>query len=283
MSLLLDELEHLLTNVTDMKTNTSIMNTVIANVVENMAHPHSSQVCFRASSIGKPWILQVLGRWYPHESAFSVGTCMKMLDGIVTQAWAEEIIRMGGYSFESERTLELQVGQTKVMGHSDIVVTNHATRQIVVIECKSMAAHIITKFFANPHDDHGYISQLAFYTEMVKRAHPTYTVTPTFLLYDRSNGKYKVCGITTHVLDQKFQRVEQALGAVAAIPTFDLDALLDTVKAPPPMDGVPPSMRWSIWAKAFYYSEGKDTKMHSRDTCKQLIQNISQSMIGGGL
>lgn len=283
MSLLLDELEGVLTGVADMKTQTTLMSTVVANVVDNMAHPHNSQVCFRASSIGKPWILQVLGRWYPYESGFTVSTCMKMLDGIIAQAWAEEIIRIGGYSFESERALELVVGDTKVMGHSDIIVTNHNTRQMVVLECKSMAAHIISKFFSAPHDDHGYMSQLAFYTEMVKRAHPTYTVTPAFLLYDRSLGKFKMCGIMQQALDVKFRRVEDALSAVAAIPRFDLDALLDTVKAPPPLDGVPPSMRWSIWAKAFYYTEGKETLMHNPGTCKKLILNISQSMLGGGM
>ena len=283
MSLLLDEIDYLLTSVTDMKTQTSIMRTVTVNMLDNIDHPHNAQVCFRASSIGKPWILQVLGRWFPHDSSFTVGTCMKMLDGIEAQAWAEEIIRMGGYSFESEKSLELVVGATKVMGHSDIIVTNHATREILVIECKSMAAHIITKFFNEPHDDHGYMSQLAFYTEMVKRANPTYTVTPTFLLHDRSAGKFKMCPIVQQALDKKFQRVEQALSAVAAIPMFDLDALLDTVKAPPPLDGVPPSMRYSIWAKAFYQIDGKETVMLPREVCKKLILNISQNMLGGGM
>lgn len=281
MSLLLEDIDAIMTGVTNMNSPTTIMERVGRNAVERMALPHSNQVCFRASSIGKPWILQVLGRWYPSEPVFSVSTCMKMLDGIVAQAWAEEILSLGGYEFEAERELRLQMSGVEVVGHSDIVVRNKATRQIVVLECKSMAAHIFSKFDREPHDEMGYISQLAFYTNMVRREEPTYNVTPSFLLYDRSMGRFKVCPITEYIIGQKFARVEAAIEGVASIPMFDLEALLDTVMIPPPMGGVPPSMKWSKWAKCFYYENvNREVMMYDKKTMVQLLSNMTQNKLG---
>jgi hypothetical protein len=281
MSLLLDELETLFTSVTQMNTPTIIMQRVAENAVASMKSPHSNQVCYRASSIGKPWILQVLGRWFPDEPVFSVSTCMKMLDGIVAQAWAEEILTLGGYDFVSERELRHSVGGVEVVGHSDIVVRNTHTRQIIVLECKSMAAHIFSKFFAEPHDDHGYISQLSFYTECVRLAEPTFNVTPAFLLYDRSLGRFKMCPITDHIVKQKWGRVNSALDGVSSIPQFDFKALLDTVMIPPPMGGqIPPSMRWSKWVKCFYYGPERGVEMFDKEDSIRLLENMTQNKLG---
>lgn len=281
--LLTEEIDATLTGVTQMNTPPSIMERVIANVVSGMATPHSNQVCFRASSIGKPWILQVLGRWYPSEPVFSVSACMKMLDGIVAQAWAEEILGIAGFDFQREREYRLMVGDTEVVGHSDIVVTNHASRQISVIECKSMAGHIFTKFWKTPHDDYGYLSQLSFYTSMVRRENPTYKVEPVFLLFDRSLGQFKTIVISDQVIEAKFNRVESALIDVAAIPMFDLVTLMNTVMIPPPIGGkIPPSMQWSKWSKCFYYEgEGREVKLHTAETSVKLLNNMTQNKLGG--
>jgi len=279
--LLSDEISSLFTEVVGMSTPTSIMLKVGESAVRTMKSPHSDQVCYRASSIGKPWILQVLGRWYPSETVFNVSTCMKMLDGIVAQAWAEQILTLAGYEFVAEQELKLQVGEIEVVGHADIIVTNHTTRQITVIECKSMGGHLIGGFYKSPNDDFGYVSQLSFYTEMVRRGCPEYTVEPMFLLYDRSLGKFKTCHITDYVVTEKMGRVESALKAIAEIPQFDLDCLLETVHVPPPISGVPPSMKWSKWAKCFYYEHNKETKMHDKITSKRLIENMTQNKIGG--
>jgi hypothetical protein len=281
--LLSDEIDSLMVGVSNLNSPTTIMNRVIANVTKGMASPHSDQVCYRASSIGKPWILQVLNRWYPSEPVFSVSACMKMLDGIVAQGWAEEILTVGGYTFESEKELRLDVGDgLEVVGHSDMIVTNSVTKQCTVIECKSMAGHIMTRFYAAPHDDHGYLSQLSFYTGMVRKQMPDYTVDPMFLLFDRSNGQFKTVILTDEIVNAKFNRVSRALNDVAKIPMFDLDALLDTVMIPPPIGGqIPPSMKWSKWAKAFYYEgDGREVKLHAKSRSKQLIENMTQNKIG---
>lgn len=279
--LLSDDITGLLTEVTEMTCPTSIMLKVGENAVNTMRSPHSDQVCYRASSIGKPWILQVLGRWYPSEPMFNVSTCMKMLDGIVAQAWAESILTLGGYDFVAEQELRLKVGEVEVVGHADIIVTNDTTRQITVIECKSMGGHLINGFFKSPNDDFGYVSQLSFYTEMVRRAKPEYSVEPMFLLYDRSLGKFKTCHITNMVVTEKIARIESVLETLATIPMYDLDYLLATVHIPPPLGGkIPGSMKWSKWAKCFYYEQGKEVHLHNPETSKQLIENMTQNKIG---
>jgi hypothetical protein len=281
--LLTEEIDSLMRGVTNLNTPPQIMSKVIKRITTGMEAAHKDQVCFRASSIGKPWILQVLGRWYPSEPVFSVGACMKMLDGIVAQGWAEEILDLAGHEFESEKELRLDLGGgTEVVGHSDMIVTNRATRQMTVIECKSMAGHVMSRFYATPHDDHGYLSQLSFYVTMVRQLNPTFTVEPLFLLFDRSNGQFRTVVLGENIVSAKFGRVSSALVDVAKIPMFDLDALLDTVMIPPPIGGqIPPSMKWSKWAKAFYYEGGdREVLMHTKERSKQLIENMTQNRIG---
>ena len=279
--LLSEEINDLFVNITSMNSPTAIMGKVITNVMANMSSPHSDQVCFRASSIGKPWILQVLGRWYPSEPVFSVSTCMKMLDGVVAQGWAEEILTLAGHSFVSEQELRYTVGETEVVGHSDMIVTDEAARQITVIECKSMAGHVISKFYNSPHDDYGYLSQLSFYTSIVRQQNPTFTVEPMFLLFDRSLGQFKTVVLANHIVEQKFGRVTRALADVAKIPMLDNRALLETVMIPPPLGGrIPPSMKWSKWAKAFYYETSEGAKQHTLDRSVQLLDNMTQNKLG---
>lgn len=280
--ILTEEIDAMMQGVGNMNTPPSIMNRVVNNILANMSAPHSDQVCFRASSIGKPWILQVLGRWYPSEPVFSVSQCMKMLDGIVAQGWAEEILTLAGFDYESETEMRLELGNgVEVVGHSDIIVRNVSTRQITVVECKSMAGHVISKFFKSPHDEYGYLSQLAFYTSMVRRLNPTFTVEPMFLLFDRNQGCFKSVVITDDVIKAKFSRVESALVDVANIPIFNIDALLDTVMIPPPINGqVPGSMKWTKWAKCFYFDSTEGVQLYDKATSKRLIENMTQNKIG---
>jgi hypothetical protein len=268
--------------ITGMDAPQIIMNKVADRSVLSLRQAHKDQQCFRASSIGKPWILQILNRWFPSDPVFNVSTCMKMLDGVVAQAWLEEILLLTGHDFESERELILQSGDVKVIGHSDVVVTNMHVREKVVIECKSMAGHVFSKFSESPHDDYGYLSQLAFYTSMIQLENPTYTVEPVFVLFDRSRGIFKTIPIAPHIIDEKFRRIKTAVETVATIPVFDYRALLEVVQIPPPTGKqIPNSMKWSRWSNAFY-CEGSDGNMRVRDK-EDSIRLLTHLTPGGSL
>ena len=251
---LLDILEHIFKEFTQLPASENLGEIVLENVTTSIHSPHSREVCYRASSIGKPWILQVLNRWYPTPPSFNIGASMKMMDGVFCQAWAEAILTTAKYQFTSEQEHVLAVGgeqDVRVVGHSDIVVRQG--REIVVLECKSMASHLISKFCNAPNDEYGYLSQLSFYSSMVQLANPGFDVSSAFLVYDRSNAKYRIVAIHDSTINAKFDRVQNAVGKIAAIPQFDLSTLLSTVVVPPIVAGqVPSTMKWSKWAQAFY-------------------------------
>ena len=165
---LLDVLSEIFKEFTTLPGSDALGAQVLANVKASIEHPHNREVCYRASSIGKPWIIQVLNSWYPIPPAFPIGTCMKMMDGVFCQAWAEAILTTAQLPFTTEEEHTLEVPPTKVVGHSDIVVSRGG--EIVVLECKSMASHLIAKFAKDPHDDYGYVSQLSFYASIDRKS-----------------------------------------------------------------------------------------------------------------
>lgn len=277
---LLDHLECIFKEFTQLDTNDRIGQVVLDNVSASINHPHSREVCYRASSIGKPWILQVLNRWYPTEPVFTIGSAMKMMDGHFCQSWAEAILGTAGLQYTTEDSHTLDVGAgVQVVGHSDITVRKG--NEIVVLECKSMASHLIAKFCREPSDEYGYLSQLSFYASMVQRANPGYNVSPAFLVYDRSNAKYRVVSIHDSTIRARFERIENAIGKVSAVPMFDLPLLLQTVVVPPPVAGqIPGSMKWSRWGKAFYFTGAEGVEMYHPAESVRLIEAMTTNAIG---
>lgn len=279
--MLLDTISAVLTGCASLEMPQQLIVTVLQNAHRRSSEPHSDQVCYRASSIGKPWVLQVLNRWYPCPPAFSGSSLMKMTDGIVTQAWAEEILTLCGIQFSAEEEWTAVFdGGVKVVGHSDIVCKKN--NDIVVLECKSMAAHLITSFANCPNDDYGYVSQLSFYTTQVRKTNPMANVVGVFLLFDRSLGKFRIVPLIDSVIQAKYQRLENALGRVAAIPQFDLHGLLTTVDVPPPINGkLPTSMKWGRWAKCFYKATTVrgDYELYDPAESIRLIENVVSGLL----
>lgn len=252
----LAEIESLLEGVHEIPAPSVLMERTVGKSLERITTPHSREVCYRASSIGKPWVTQVLDRWagtglYSDTEMRPIGSQMVMTDGVIAQAWVETTFDVCKIEYEAEAVLSRKVGDIEIIGHSDIVARKGS--QIAVLECKSMAPHLISEFSKLPNDDLGYLSQLAFYTDCVKRKYPLCSVLPAFVLYNRGLGKFKVIPITHEVVQSKVRRVDMALEGIAGVPVNDIRALLDLVSIPPAIGGkIPTGMKFSRWYDCLY-------------------------------
>ena len=258
MSLLIESLESIVANVHNYNLVPETMSDVNKHVQSQIDNPHSREECYRASSIGRPWIGQVLDRWYPSEGVemFNMDSLMKMHSGIMMQSWIEYLLQVACIDFISEKEMVLEVGDVRVVGHADIICRKGDS--LVVLECKSMASHLFNPFAREPHDNYGYLSQLSFYTEMARRAHPMHDTRGAFLLHDRGAHKFKLVEITQSCMEGRFSRVSTALTEIQKIPRFDLKALFDTVVVPPAVGNkIPPSMSFSRWSKYLYRYLGR--------------------------
>lgn len=277
---LITKIDNLLQSFPILNAPTGLMGKVLEKSLEATRRPYEMQDgnnCFRAGSIGKPWVLQVLNRWFPSESQFNLSSLMVMTDGIIMQAWVEQALELGGFKFESETELRLRDGI--VVGHSDIIVLDKDEEEVVVLECKSMGGHLVSKFVNAPHDDYGYVSQLSFYTSCAKQLYPNKTVHGVFVIYDRSSAKFKLVELMPSIVQAKFTRITQAVDTIAAIKPLDFEELLEVVGIPPIVNGkIPTSMKWSKWAPCFYRQEGKEYVMYEKAEQLLLLRNFETRM-----
>lgn len=268
MFTLLDKATAILTSTHAVKSPAHLSGAVLLKAHQRWDTPHATDpMVYRASSIGKPWVHQVLSRWIyqgcDYKENFSVAAQMRMLDGVIVQVWAETLLELGGVAFEAEgEHLYAPEGTPyTIKGHSDIVCTDHIRREIVVLECKSMASYVLKKFAENPSDTYGYLSQLSFYTKVIESKYPGYHVLGAFLLYDRSSAKFSVHPIPQFTIDAKFERIQVAFPKLTAIPRWDFDSLLNQVVIPPAQsydDEYP-------WFKHLYTVRGKEVMPRHRD------------------
>jgi hypothetical protein len=252
----LAEIESLLEGVHDILAPSILMERTVRKALDRIVTPHDRTVCYRASSIGKPWVTQVLDRWagsgiYSDSEMRGIGSLMVMTDGVLAQAWVETTFDICKIEYEAEAVLSRSVGGIEIIGHSDIIARKGS--QIAVLECKSMAPHLITSFAKLPNDDFGYLSQLAFYTDCVRKKYPLCTVSPAFVLYNRGVGRFKVVPITNEIVTSKVRRVDTALEGIASIKPNDVEALLELVVIPPTLNGkIPTAMKFSRWYDCLY-------------------------------
>lgn len=247
MSLTLEALAHILETVGELPCSTAFLDNVSRRVVEAEKHADDHTVKYRASSIGKPWLTQVLDKWYGGKRQFYVKNCLAMLSGILAEQALIEILTLCDYGFEEQGQVDIGL----VRGHYDMVLTVKGVK--IVLECKSMASHVIAGFAASPNDDYGYLSQLAFYWEATRRAYPDYEVEGAFVLFDRSANKFRLVEIARFALEAKVRRFVGAIDKVSALADYDVDGLLALGAIPPTVNGkLPSSMQWSRWAKVFY-------------------------------
>lgn len=251
-SMQMDALAYTLEEATKMECPPTFIDRVKQRVVNAPQHPDVPGTLYRASSIGKPWIVQVLDRWYGGARRYTVANCITMLNGSIMQELIAEILTLAQYNIEQEVT----VSHNAVTGHADIVVTLQDT--VIVLECKSMAPHVIAGFANNPSDDYGYMSQLSFYWKRVSEMYPDKKVEAAFALFDRGASKIRVVPIIESAMERKVHRIDVATEILGGIADYDVDKLLANVVIPPTVSGkIPTSMSISKWAKVLY--KGIDT------------------------
>jgi hypothetical protein len=243
----------------------------IAKVYHAPKHDSTIKYRFRASGIGKPWILQMLERWYGGgKPGISPVSLSRMVFGNLSQEVAADALRMQGFNVVQEQLLEYM----GVGGHADMLIT--IGNYTIVLECKCMADFVLRKFRDAPNDDYGYVSQLSLYSEAVRElGFPN--VTQAFLLQDRSSCKWTLVPLTDFARDAKIQRLQSALRAVNQVPDYDVDALLEHVPIPPlTIKGeLLPSLRGSRWAKVLYNSnDGKVWTSRSLDVVGDVLKSL---------
>jgi hypothetical protein len=269
---LLTSLEQSLKHCTNCEVGVNIMDRVLKRVVNAPKYEDDASVKYRASKVGRPWVLQKLDRWYGGKQKYTVGSTMAMLNGNIAQEWVAELLTTFGYEFSQE----VSVSYRGVGGHIDFLVFDHGTRTVAVLEVKSMATHLVTPFKNAPHDDYGYVSQLSVYVKAVRKRYPDYSVEQAFVVFDRSMSKLHVVPIRDHAVDDRIARIDYGLTRLETVADYDVDALLAAVILPPVnMNGtVPLAMARSRWADVFYkvQPDGKYKLADVADIAMQLKQ-----------
>jgi hypothetical protein len=225
-------------------------------------HTDDPTVKFRASKIGRPWVLQMIERWYgggPRPIMFT--NAMAMMNGNITQEVIAHLFATTKYKVEQE----VELSHLSVKGHADMVLTQPGS--IVVLECKSMAPHMFKQFEHNPSDEYGYLSQLAFYAGCLKRQNPGVEVEPGFIIFDRGSSKFKLIPIQWFALEHKIQRYIKMLPILEEVQPYDIEHLLDVVDIPPVTLGkLPTSMKYTKWASYLYDVDASNNySVKSRD------------------
>ena len=271
MSLNLDALGYMLENAGAMKCPPTFLDKVTQRVVAAPKHGDDPSVIYRASSIGKPWITQVLDRWYGGKRQFTLSSCTSMLNGIMMEQVLVELLTTCGYKVEQQETHR----GGDVVGHSDIILQTDVSDQRIVLECKSMAPHIVAGFANCPNDDFGYLSQLAFYWYTTRQAYPQYKVEAAFVLFNRGDSKFRLVEITQSSMEAKMRRLESALEGLAEVPDYDVDALLATVAIPKPILGKLPFMLMnSRWRDVLYRGTKDGFVAHDTATIARQLKQL---------
>jgi hypothetical protein len=276
--MLIETIDALLNSLPGILGDKTLHDRAAARIQLHTSAPHEDKPgIYRASSIGKPWIIQVLDRWYSRgEKQFTLDQQFKMLEGIVAQAWIEVVFDLSRLSFTSEEVHLRKVGGCQMEGHSDIILTS--PKELLVLEVKSMDSHVMKSFISAPNDNFGYLSQLAFYTGCVAEANPAKKVGGAFLLCDRSRAKFTLLPIMSDNLKLRWDRIHSALETVDSIPQFNIEALLETVIIPPTVNGkLPGGMNFTRWCDALYIPEGaREYRVATNLEAARLIKGMTK-------
>jgi hypothetical protein len=276
MVLPLVQLESLFSNLQAIKCDPTQVNAMVLAKLNSVAeHENNPAVQFRASSIGRPWVTQILDKWYGQSRSFTLESAAIMYEGRVAQAWAEVVLDL---TPSLRYTTEGLVSHSVIQGHYDLCITVPGGKR-VVLEVKSMGGHLVKDFRYNPHDDYGYLSQLSFYYHTLKADYAA------FLVRDRTNAKFYVVEATPHALARKWERLVRVVEQVRHIPPYDVDALLDVVYEtgiPYPTQGkIPTSVRYSKWADTLYHQDGAGYVIRPRDELAMILKQIPAARADG--
>lgn len=272
----LTQLEGLFNNLHTIKCDPTQVNAMVLEKLSNVVeHTNEPSVQFRASSIGKPWVTQILDKWYGQSRSFNVESAAVMYEGRVAQAWAEVVLDL---TPSLRYTTEGLVSYGVVQGHYDLCVTMPGGKR-AVLEVKSMGGHLVKDFRNCPHDDYGYLSQLSFYYHTLKADYAA------FLVRDRTNAKFHVVEVTPHALARKWDRLVRVVEQVRHITPYDVDALLDVLYdtgIPYPTQGkAPSSVKYSKWLDTLYHITADGYVIRPRDELAAILKQIPAARADG--
>lgn len=210
-------------------------------------HVDDPAVRFRASKIGRPFVLQLVERWYGGKRQMTAANCLAMCNGLIIQEVAAELLTLCGVKFKQEARLE-NIG---VAGHADFIVEAD-NGEVLIIECKSMAPHVFTQFRSAPTDNYGYISQLAFYCDTYEQDTGKKPV-PCFLMFNRGTSAFHLLRVADHAIEERANRYKQTIPKLLTVDDYDIMGMLRVVTAPPAAGGkLPTSMASTKWHQYFY-------------------------------
>jgi hypothetical protein len=240
---------------------------IMKRVTSAPQYVEDTNVKFRASKIGRPFILQLVERWYGGRRPTTAANALAMLSGNMVQEVAAELMELAHLNFKQELRLE----HLGIAGHADFLVWQG--EDALLIECKSMAPHIYQRFKTEPTDDYGYLSQLAFYTDCVRRTENK-NVVPAFLLFNRGTSEFHLMRIANHVIENRVERYTKAVPGLLEVTDYDMLGALQVVQPPPALGGkMPTSISNTKWANYFY--ENRDGYWWVRGQ-EDIIQRFSQ-------
>jgi hypothetical protein len=188
-------------------------------------------VMMRPSSLGKPvWLL---GLRLPHIreelglrtlTEFDTITHRRFHFGNTLEHETVLLLKALGYTVEDEQT-DLPF-EPDVVGHCDGVL-NLGGAGRYVFDVKTMSDSSFREFTKEPHDNGGYLTQLACYHEVLK------TDGAFLLAYNKNSHQYRVLPISEEVLRNKANRAHKVCQLLRGVHTLDDVDQLPTPPAEP--------------------------------------------------
>jgi hypothetical protein len=281
---LMDLLDNLFSNARAVPCNKDDIALALLEASKRAATPYSDHNCMRGSSVGKPWIVQILDSWFPlpvEDEDYNLSRCQLLTSGFIAQVWAEKLLTQVGLSYVSEGLHTYKQGAVEIVGHADIVVS--LAGQVVVLEVKAMAEHIYRSSRKEPNDDFGYVSQLSFYTRCVELANPSSNVKGAFLFFNRSACEYSLVPLSSKDYAQKWERINKASSIINSLAKHDYVSLLENVVIPEVVSegkAIPTSVKFSRWGTVLYeYSP--DTKRFSIRERGKIVKYLTELRLQG--
>lgn len=277
LSNIAEEIAQTLSAAKDLKVPREYLDAVKRRVLNAPEHTEGLTK-YRASSLGRPFVLHMLERWYGGRRAYSAGQAIPILMGSIFQEFMTYNLELMGLDIETEALLVDE--KLNISGHADFVIKKD--REVFVGEIKNMASFALKKFRELPTDDYGYISQLAFYYNRLCAKYPDCQVTAAFVLFDGGTRNYYVVPMSRETLIQKVERYQNGLPILDSIEDYDLVGLFDKIQIPPVVNDKPPPVIVNTrWCQHLYANTSAGWKVRPTKQVIAQLEMLGQERADG--
>lgn len=199
---------------------------------------------YRVSSLGKPCVLQALGK-FGYVEPITPQTEFIFAMGRVFEAKILEFLKKEGVVILGE---EVVVEYDGIKGHADFLSEDF------VGEIKTMSGTYFDKFVRKPDDERGYLTQLAIYSHCLDKP-------GVFICFNKLNQRIELVRLSEKDKAAALKRVDSILPVLKALDSPK--DLFYRLVVPPPVPEVfrkretdrlllHPSMRYSAFRDVFY-------------------------------